>query len=51
MFKYGVITDEISQDFETALDVAAKYKLDGVEIRSVWDKSAHELDNCLAPMF
>ena len=45
MFKRGVITDEISQDFETALDVAAKYGLDGVEIRSVWDKSAHELNS------
>lgn len=45
LFKLGVITDEISQDFEVALSVAAKYQLDAVEIRSVWDKSAHELGN------
>lgn len=45
MFKRGVITDEISQNFETAVKLALKYRLDGVEIRSVWDKGPHELDN------
>lgn len=44
MFKKGVITDEISQDFRTAADLALKYRLDGVEIRSVWEKGPHELD-------
>lgn len=44
MFKKGVITDEISQDFKTAVELAVKYKLDGVEIRSVWEKGPHELD-------
>lgn len=44
MFKKGVITDEISQDFKTSVELALKYKLDGVEIRSVWEKSPHELD-------
>jgi sugar phosphate isomerase/epimerase len=44
MFKKGVITDEISQEFQTAVDLALKYKLDGVEIRSVWEKNPHELD-------
>jgi sugar phosphate isomerase/epimerase len=44
MFKKGVITDEISQDFNTAVDLALKYSLDGVEIRSVWEKGPHELD-------
>ncbi|NJD04682.1 MAG: sugar phosphate isomerase/epimerase [Ruminiclostridium sp.] len=44
MFKKGVITDEISQDFGTAVELARKYKLDGVEIRSVWGKGPHELD-------
>lgn len=43
MFKRGVITDEISQDFRVAADLASKYKLDGVEIRSVWEKGPHEL--------
>lgn len=44
MFKKGVITDEISQDFETAARLARKYDLEGVEIRSVWEKNPHELD-------
>lgn len=44
MFKRSVITDEISQDFEEAVLLAQKYKLDGVEIRSVWDKNPDELD-------
>jgi L-ribulose-5-phosphate 3-epimerase len=44
MFKKGVITDEISQDFKIAVGLALKYKLDGVEIRSVWEKGPHELD-------
>jgi L-ribulose-5-phosphate 3-epimerase len=43
MFKRGVITDEISQDFKEAVGLAAKYGLDGVEIRSVWEKGPHEL--------
>lgn len=45
MFKRGVITDEISQDFKVSIGLALKYKLDGVEVRSVWEKGPHELDN------
>lgn len=44
MFKKGVITDEISQDFKTAVELAVKYELDGIEIRSVWEKGPHELN-------
>lgn len=44
MFKKGVITDEISQEMKIAAELAQKYDLDGVEIRSVWDKGPHELD-------
>jgi L-ribulose-5-phosphate 3-epimerase len=44
MFKKGVITDEISQDLKIAAGLALKYRLDGVEIRSVWEKGPHELD-------
>jgi len=43
MFKLSVITDEISSDFVKAVKVALSYKLDGVEIRSVWKKPAHLL--------
>jgi len=32
MFKYGVITDEISQDIYEACQLAHRYNLDGVEI-------------------
>ena len=35
MFKKAVITDEITQDFDLALEIALKYGLDGVEVRSV----------------
>lgn len=44
MFKKGVITDEISQDMKVAAELAGRYGLDGVEIRSVWEKGPHELD-------
>ena len=44
MFKLGVITDEISQDLEVAAKLAKKYELDGLEIRSVWEKGPHELN-------
>lgn len=44
MFKKSVITDEISQDFMEAVQLAKKYRLDAVEIRSVWEKNPDELD-------
>ncbi len=37
MFKLGIFTDEVSQDFQVAVDIALEYGLDGLEIRSVWD--------------
>ncbi len=44
MFKKGLITDEVSQEFTAAVELACRYNLDGVEIRSVWEKGPHELD-------
>ncbi|MCX7918257.1 MAG: sugar phosphate isomerase/epimerase [bacterium] len=44
MFKLGIITDEISQDFEQAVAFAKKNNLDFVELRSVWDKPPQALD-------
>jgi sugar phosphate isomerase/epimerase len=38
MFKIGVIGDEVSQDFQTVVDFATAFKLDSIEIRSVWEK-------------
>ena len=36
--RLGVITDEVSQDFEVALDFAKTYGLDCVELRSAYEK-------------
>jgi sugar phosphate isomerase/epimerase len=41
--KLAVFTDEVSQDLETALKLAMRYNLDGVELRTVWDKPVHHL--------
>ena len=43
MFKIGVIGDEVSQDFQTVVNVSEEFNLDSIEIRSVWDKSPQEL--------
>ena len=43
MFKIGVIGDEISQDFQTVVNVVKELNLDSIEIRSVWDKPPQEL--------
>lgn len=45
MFKTGVISDEISQDFERACKVAGELGLDSVEIRTVWEKNPQDLDD------
>ncbi len=43
-FRLGVITDEVSQDLETALQFAKKYGLAAVELRSVWGKDPFEYE-------
>lgn len=43
MFKLAVITDEVSQDFKVAVDLAQRYNLSAVEIRSVYEKGPFEL--------
>src|ERR1700756_571103 len=44
-FKLSVITDEITQDFGHALEVAAKeFRLGYVEIRALWNKNIVNLD-------
>jgi len=43
--KLAVFTDEVSQDLETAVRFAVQFSLDGVELRSVWDKSVHALSD------
>ena len=44
MFKLAVFTDEVSQDFQRAVEVAREFDLDGLEIRSVWNKKPQDLD-------
>lgn len=45
MFKLAVISDEISQEFQTVVNVSKEYKLNGVEIRSVWNKPPQNLSD------
>ena len=44
-YKRSVVTDEISQDLDRAIRLAREFDLDGLDIRSVWDKTIHQLDN------
>lgn len=44
-FKLGIITDEVSQDLDEVMAFAAKYCLDTVEIRSIFDKPVHMLSD------
>lgn len=43
MFKLGVISDEVSQDFQSVVNLASEFSLDSIEIRSVWDKPPQAL--------
>lgn len=44
MFKLGIITDEVSQDFEEALKFSRENGLECVELRSAWEKNPFEYD-------
>ncbi len=44
MFKLAVFTDEITQDFARAVEVAKQFELHGVEVRSVWNKPPQDID-------
>jgi sugar phosphate isomerase/epimerase len=45
MFRLAVFTDEISQDFQRAADVAREFSLHGLEVRSVWDTPPQDLSD------
>jgi len=45
MIKLGVFSDEVSQNLATAIALAKEFNLNGLEIRSVWDKPPQELDD------
>ncbi|HDH06793.1 MAG TPA: sugar phosphate isomerase/epimerase [Thermoproteales archaeon] len=42
-FMLSVISDEVSQDFETVAKFASRYNLEAVEIRSVWNTPPQDL--------
>jgi L-ribulose-5-phosphate 3-epimerase len=43
MFKLGIITDEITEDFEKATDFISNYSLDYCELRDLWRKNLMNL--------
>lgn len=43
-FKLGIITDEITDEFEKALDFISSYSLDWCELRDLWHKNIMNLD-------
>jgi len=45
MFKLSVITDEVSQDLETVAKFANRFELDGIEIRTLWNRNPQDLVN------
>lgn len=45
MIKLSVITDEISEDFEHALDVALAHDVKHVELRSLWETNVANLSD------
>src|SRR3954447_23070701 len=44
-FQFGVITDEIDQDFERACRVAAELGMEYVELHELWNRAIHELSD------
>ena len=43
MLKLGIITDQVSMDFEKALKTIKEYGLEYIEIHALWDKNIEEL--------
>jgi L-ribulose-5-phosphate 3-epimerase len=41
MFRLACFTDEISQDLGRALEVCREFGLDGIELRSAWERGPH----------
>lgn len=43
--KTAIITDEVSQELDEVLRFARDFQLDGIEIRSLWNKPPHQLND------
>lgn len=41
--KTAIITDEVSQELDDVMRFARDFRLDGIEIRSLWNKPPHQL--------
>ncbi len=44
MFKVGIITDQVSMDFEESLKFIKEQELEFIEIHALWNKNIEELD-------
>jgi len=44
MFKLGVVTDEISDDLEEAIEIAKSWGLEYIELHGVWGKNICDVD-------
>ena len=45
MLKLGIITDQVSMDFEKALKAIKEYGLEYIDIHALWGKNIEELTN------
>ena len=41
--KLSILTDEVSQDLDQVLNFAREFRLDGIEVRSLWEKAFRDL--------
>ena len=44
-YEFGVVADEIDQDFERACRIAAEERMRYVELHNLWNKPVHELSD------
>jgi len=44
-YRRSVISDEISQDLDRAIRLAVEFGLEGLDVRTVWEKGVHQLDD------
>lgn len=44
-FRFGIITDEVSQDLLESIKLAKRFGLETLEIRSVYNQGIHQLND------
>jgi sugar phosphate isomerase/epimerase len=45
MFKIGVVTDEISDDLQEAIEIAKSWGIEHIELHSIWGRNICDLDD------